>query len=123
MTKSARIVTDAHPITTLQQLLDRLDKAATGDRVYVESTMEAAGRSSFGALLLLGGLVTLSPLEIVPGIPPLIALGVLLVCGDNLDRRVARPGPSSWRWRCRSWKQSPSRRTWRESRSRHSDLP
>src|SRR5687768_1606221 len=87
MTKSARIVTDAHAITTLQQLLDRLDKAATGKRVDVESMMEAVGRSSFGALLLLGGLVTLSPLDIVPGIPTLIALGVLLVCMQLLAGR------------------------------------
>jgi hypothetical protein len=80
-------VSDAHAITTLRQLLDRLDKAATGERVDVESMMEAGGRSSFGALLLLGGLVTLSPLDIVPGIPTLIALGVLLVCVQLLAGR------------------------------------
>jgi hypothetical protein len=80
-------MSDAHPTTPLQHLLNRLDKAATGERVDVESMMEAVGRSSFGALLLLGGLVTLSPLDIVPGIPTLIALGVLLVCGQLLAGR------------------------------------
>ena len=78
---------DAHAITTLQQLLDRLDKAGTGKRVDIESMMEAVGRSSFGALLLLGGLVTLSPLDVVPGIPTLIALVVLLVCVQLLAGR------------------------------------
>ena len=74
-------------ITTLQQLVDRLDKAATGERIDVECMMEAVGRSSFGALLLLGGLVTLSPLDIVPGIPTLVALAVLLVCVQLLAGR------------------------------------
>ena len=78
---------ETRDITTLQQLLDRLDKAATGERVDVECMMEAVGRSSFGALLLLGGLVTLSPLDIVPGIPTLIALAVLLVCVQLLAGR------------------------------------
>ena len=74
-------------VASLQQLLDRLDKAATGERVDVESMLEAVGRSSFGALLLLGGLVTLSPLDIIPGIPTLIALAVLTVCGQLLAGR------------------------------------
>src|SRR3989337_1865325 len=81
------MVSDALAITTLQQLLDRLDQAARRERVDVESMMEAVGRSSFGALLLLGGLVTLSPLDIVPGIPTLIALVVLLVCIQLLAGR------------------------------------
>lgn len=49
--------------------------------------MEAVGRSSFGALLLLGGLVTLSPLDVIPGIPTLIALAVLVVCVQLLAGR------------------------------------
>lgn len=85
--KPARTVSDARAVTSLQQLLDRLDKAATGERVDVESMMEAVGRSSFGALLLLGGLVTLSPLDIIPGIPTLIALAVLVVCVQLLVGR------------------------------------
>jgi hypothetical protein len=74
-------------ITTLQELVERLDKAATGERVNVECMMEAVGRSSFGALLLLGGLVTLSPLDIIPGIPTLIAIAVLIVCAQLLAGR------------------------------------
>ena len=74
-------------IATLQQLLDRLDKAATTERVTVASMIEAVGRSSFGALLPLGGLITLSPLDIIPGIPTLIALAVLIVCVQLLVGR------------------------------------
>jgi hypothetical protein len=80
-------VREARDISTLEQLLDRLDKAATGERVDVECMMEAVGRSSFGALLLLGGLVTLSPLDIIPGIPTLISLAVLIVCVQLLSGR------------------------------------
>ena len=78
---------DARAVTSLQQLLERLEKAGTGDRVDVESMLTAVGRSSFGALLLLGGLITLSPLDVIPGIPTLIALGILLICGQLLAGR------------------------------------
>lgn len=74
-------------ITTLQQLLDRLDKAAGSERVSVERMIDAVGRSSFGALLLLGGLITLSPLDIIPGIPTLIAVAVFVVCVQLLAGR------------------------------------
>lgn len=74
-------------VSTLQQLVDRLDEAATTERVDVECMMQAVGRSSFGALLLLGGLVTLSPLDVIPGIPTLIALAVLIVCVQLLAGR------------------------------------
>jgi hypothetical protein len=74
-------------IATLQQLLDRLDKAAATERVTVAAMIEAVGRSSFGALLLLGGLVTLSPLDIIPGIPTLLAIAVFIVCVQLLAGR------------------------------------
>ena len=109
---------ETRDITTLQQLLDRLDKAATGERVDVECMMEAVGRSSFGALLLLGGLVTLSPLDIIPGIPTLIALAVLIVCVQLLAGRrhfwlpawVLRRSIARQRFRrALTWLQKPAR--------------
>jgi hypothetical protein len=105
-------------ITSLQQLLERLDKAATGERVDVECMMQAVGRTSFGALLLLGGLVTLSPLDIVPGIPTIIAVAVLIVCVQLLAGRrhfwlpswVLRRSISRHRFRqALSWLQKPAR--------------
>jgi hypothetical protein len=108
-----------HPdVTTLQQLLDRLDNAATGERVDVECMMNAVGRSSFGTLLVLGGLVTLSPLDIIPGIPTLIALVVLLVCAQLLAGRrrfwlpgwVLRRSVSAHRFRrALTWLHKPAR--------------
>ena len=112
------LVPEAREITTLQQLLDRLDEAATGERVDVECMMQAVGRSSFGALLLLGGLVTLSPLDIIPGIPTLIALAVVIVCVQLLSGRrhfwlpawVLRRSIASQRFRrALTWLQKPAR--------------
>lgn len=111
-------VRTAPEITTLQQLLDRLDEAATGQRVDVECMMDAVGRSSFGTLLLLGGLVTLSPLDIIPGIPTLIAVVVLLVCVQLLAGRrrfwlpawVLRRSVSTQRFRrALEWLRKPAR--------------
>ena len=112
------LVPEAREITTLQQLLDRLDEAATGERVDVECMMQAVGRSSFGALLLLGGLVTLSPIDIIPGIPTLIALAVVIVCVQLLSGRrhfwlpawVLRRSIASQRFRrALTWLQKPAR--------------
>lgn len=116
--KPARTVRELPEITTLQQLLDRLDQAATGERVDVDCMMNAVGRSSFGALLLLGGLVTLSPLDIVPGIPTLIALAVFTVCVQLLANRhhfwlpgwVLRRSISCQRFRrALTWLKKPAR--------------
>ena len=87
MPKSPPTRRDSREITTLEQLVDRLDAAATGERVDVACMMQSVGRSSFGAILVLGGLVTLSPLDIVPGIPTLIAVVVFLVCVQLLVGR------------------------------------
>ena len=105
-------------VTSLQQLLDRLNKAATGERIDVDCMLHAVGRSSFGALLLLGGLITLSPLDIIPGIPTLIAAAVAIVCVQLLAGRehfwlpgwVLRRSVSRQRFcRALSWLRKPAR--------------
>ncbi len=59
----------------LQQLCD----AATDERVSVDAMLGAVGRRSFGPLILLAGLVTLSPVGDIPGVPTMVAvLGLLL---------------------------------------------
>jgi hypothetical protein len=116
--KPARTAREARDVATLQQLLDRLDHAATGDRVAVECMMEAVGRSSFGGLLLLAGLVTLSPLDIIPGIPTLIAVAVLTVSVQLLAGRrnfwlpawVLRRSIARYRFRrALTWLRKPAR--------------
>jgi hypothetical protein len=65
--------------TSLEQMLQQLCGAAKGERVSVDDMLGAVGRRSFGPLILLAGLVTLSPIGDVPGTPTLVALLVLLI--------------------------------------------
>ena len=64
----------------LQQLCD----AATDERVTVDAMLEAVGRRSFGPLILLAGLVTLSPVGDIPGVPTMVAVLVLLLSAQLL---------------------------------------
>lgn len=111
-------VRDEPDITTLHELLDRLDRAATGERIDVACMLSAVGRSSFGAILLLGGLVTLSPLDIIPGVPTLIALAVFPMCVQLLAGRrhfwlpgwlLRRSVPTRQFRRAIGWLQKPAR--------------
>jgi hypothetical protein len=75
-------------ITDLEQLLDRIDIASReGSKITLEAVIEALGRRSFGPLLLLAGLITLSPIGDIPGTPTLMAFLVLLVAGQLIGRR------------------------------------
>lgn len=88
----------------LEQLLDRIDSAARGrDRVSLKRILEAIGSRSFGPLLLLAGMILVSPLSGIPGTATTMAVVVLLsavqlVAGRNhfwlpawlLRRSVAR---------------------------------
>lgn len=72
----------------LEELLDVLDDAADGeDEVSVDLILEAVGRRSFGALLLVAGLVAISPIGDIPGGPSLMALMILLVAVQLLVGR------------------------------------
>ena len=70
----------AEKLTNLEQLLDRLDEAGEGqESVSMGHLMEAIGRRSFSPLLLLIGLILVSPLSGIPGLPsPMGVAGVLL---------------------------------------------
>ena len=65
--------------TSLQQMLQQLCDAATDERVSVGTMLEAVGRRSFGPRVLLAGLVTLSPVGDIPGVPTMVAVLVLLL--------------------------------------------
>lgn len=74
--------------TNLEQLLDRIEKAAEEERVSLGAILERVGRSSFGPLLLVAGLITLAPLiGDIPGVPTIMAMFVLLTAGQLLFRR------------------------------------
>jgi len=70
--------------TSLQQMLQQLCDAATDERVSVDAMLEAVGRRSFGPLISLAGLVTLSPVGDIPGVPTMVAVLVLLLSSQLL---------------------------------------
>lgn len=65
---------------SLQELLDRIMEAADDrDQVSLGEIMEAVGSRSFGPLLLLAGVITVSPLSGIPGVPTMMSVLVLLL--------------------------------------------
>jgi hypothetical protein len=75
-------------LTNLDQLLHRLcDGAGDGDKVSIGALVEAVGNRSFGPLILVAGLIALSPLSGIPGIPTTVAVIVGLVAGQMLFGR------------------------------------
>lgn len=66
----------APAIESLEDLLDQIGKAAGdsgSDRVTLRQLMTTIGRRSFGPLLLFTGLITLSPVGDIPGVPTITA--------------------------------------------------
>lgn len=68
----------------LTDILDRIEDGVEDDtdHVSVEEMLEAVGRRSFAPVLLLMGLIGVSPLSGIPGMPTTTALVVLLVAGQ-----------------------------------------
>jgi hypothetical protein len=68
----------------LEQLLDRIDTAADSrERVSLGSILEAVGSRSFGPLLLVAGLILVSPLSGIPGTATTMAV-IVLLCAVQL---------------------------------------
>lgn len=65
----------------LEDLLDELEDCAekAGAKVSVEEIVDAIGRRSFGPLLLVAGILGMTPVAAVPGAPTTIAVVTLLV--------------------------------------------
>jgi hypothetical protein len=73
---------------TLQDLLDQMTEAAEDcERISVEDILHAVGRRSFGPMLMVPGLIALSPLSGIPGAPTITGSMVLLVAGQLLIGR------------------------------------
>lgn len=73
----------------LEALLGQLGKAArsNGAKVTVGEIVETFGTRSFGPLLLLAGLLGMTPVAAVPTAPSIIALITLLISGQLLFGR------------------------------------
>jgi hypothetical protein len=73
---------------SLEELLDQMEEAALDeDQVTIEKMLEGIGRRSFGPLILLPGLLLLSPLSGIPTMPSMIGLMSLLFSGQLLVGR------------------------------------
>lgn len=65
---------------SLGDVLDRLELAQKdGEVVRIEALLEAMGRRSFGPMLLVPGLLVLSPVSGIPGVPTLSGAIVFLI--------------------------------------------
>lgn len=68
------------PPRSLGDLLQRIaDVASERDEVYFATIMAALGTRSFGPVVLLIGVILVSPLSGIPGLPTTMAAGLLLV--------------------------------------------
>lgn len=69
----------------LEELLDRAVQATKSrPRVSLGEIAEAVGHGSYGSLLLLAGVIAVSPLGGIPGMPSAMGILVLLVAGQML---------------------------------------
>ncbi|MFA9477904.1 exopolysaccharide biosynthesis protein [Phycisphaerales bacterium AB-hyl4] len=70
---------------SLEQLLAQLADADDDEQtISVEQVLDAVGRRSFGPVLLVPGLIALSPVSGIPGAPTVVGIMVLLITGQFL---------------------------------------
>jgi hypothetical protein len=75
-------------INDLEDLLARIEESVSDqERVTLDQMISAIGRRSFGPLLLLAGLISISPIDVIPGIPTMVAVLVLTVTLQIVFRR------------------------------------
>lgn len=76
----------------MEELLDRICQAADHqDRVSLEAVLKRVGTRSFGPLLLTVGIITVSPLTAIPGMPTSMAILV-----NNWVNNWVGPGPTQF---------------------------
>lgn len=70
---------------TLVDVVEEITHAGDGDGpITVEEIVETVGSRSFGALLLVPGLIVLSPISGIPGVPSLGGIAIFLIAGQML---------------------------------------
>lgn len=81
-------MSDGEQPSSLVEVLDRLEEAAREQSdIALGAILEAVGRRSFGPLLLVAGLIALSPLSGIPGMPTTVGVLVLIIAVQLLARR------------------------------------
>ncbi len=82
----ARAGDDAPEVTSVGELLDRIDTAADEhEQTSIGDVLDQVGDRSFGPVLLLAGLVMLAPVVgDIPGVPVMMGLIVIITCWQFL---------------------------------------
>jgi hypothetical protein len=71
-----------------EQLLDQIELASQGQNlVSIEDVMNSVGRRSFGPVVIFAGLLLMTPLSGLPGMPTLMGLLVFLTLGQLIVGR------------------------------------
>lgn len=66
-------------------MLDRLEQSAAGaETVTIDAMLDSVGRRSFGPLMLVPGLIAMSPLSGIPTLPSILGVVVVLIAGQML---------------------------------------
>lgn len=87
--RTKRMISAEDQPKNLEDLLEQLQQAGETDQpVTIQNMLEATDRRSFGALLLVPGLLVLSPLSGIPGLPSVCALMVALIAMQLLIGRT-----------------------------------
>jgi hypothetical protein len=85
---SGRSMAEEQDAKTLAEIVDEITGAGDRkDEISVAEIMESVGQRSFGPMLLVPGLIVLSPISGIPGVPTLGGLAVLLIAGQLLIGR------------------------------------
>jgi hypothetical protein len=73
---------------SLAEVVEQITNAGEPDEpITVDDIVEAIGQRSFGPLIVVPGLIVLSPLSGMPGVPTLGGVAVLLIAGQMLVGR------------------------------------
>lgn len=81
-------MSDDQKFTDLEGMLDLLERGVgDSDCVSIGKMTEVVGRRSFGPLLLFAGIIAVSPLSGIPGMPTLLGCMVILIASQLLLQR------------------------------------
>lgn len=69
-------------LSSLESLLERLHELNSKENVSIDNVLATIGRRAFGPVLLIPGLIALSPLSGMPGVPTIVGVMVLLLVGQ-----------------------------------------
>lgn len=72
---------------TLSELMDELERSATGESISIEETVGKMGEGSFASLMLVFSLISLSPASAIPGLTSIVAVLVFILTAQMIIGR------------------------------------